>query len=80
MTETIKEIKNKLNIGDTLEIIIPHKIEPYEFKIETLWDIDTDEKIDAISPGVKGQKVKMKLPIECNQGWILRRKKNYTET
>ncbi len=78
--KSIIEIKNKLNIGDTLEIIIPHKIEPYEFKIETLWDIDTDEKIDAISPGVKGQKVKMKLPIECKQGWILRRKKNYTET
>ncbi len=73
--KSIIEIKNKLNVGDTLEIIIPYKIKPYEFKIENLWDIETDEKIDAISPGVKGQKVKMQLPIECKEGWILRRKK-----
>ena len=73
--KSIIEIKNKLNVGDTLEIIIPYQIKPYEFKIENLWDIETDEKIDAISPGVKGQKVKMQLPIECKEGWILRRKK-----
>ncbi len=82
--KSIIEIKNKLNVGDILEIIIPYQIKPYEFKIENLWDIDTDDKIDAISPGVKGQRVKMQLPIECKEGWILRRKKivkkNYTET
>ena len=38
-------------------------------------DSKTDEEIDAISPGVKGQKVKMKLPIKCEKDWILRRKK-----
>ena len=35
----------------------------------------TQEEIDSISPGVKGQKVFMKLPIKCEEGWILRRKK-----
>ena len=69
------KIKNKLQVGDILEIIIPNEIEPFEFKIEALWDIDTEEKINSISPGVKEQKVKMKLPIKCMKGWILRRKK-----
>ena len=69
------EIKNKLKIGDTLEIIIPNKIEPLEFKIERLWDYDTNEEIQEISPGVKGQKVKIFLPIKCEKDWILRRKK-----
>ena len=69
------EIKNKLQVGDEMEIIIPYQIEPYSFKIEKLWDIDTGEEISQISPGVKGQKVIMKLPIACEENWILRRKK-----
>ena len=71
----IIEIKNKLSVGDTMEIIIPNKIEPVEFKIKNLYDIETNEDINSISPGVKGQKVKMKLPIKCENNWILRRKK-----
>ena len=58
-----------------MEIIIPNKIEPVEFKIKNLYDIETNETINSISPGVKGQKVLMKLPIKCENGWILRRKK-----
>lgn len=69
------EIRNKLSVGDTLEIIIPGKIEPYEFTIEKLWDAETAEEIDTVNPGKQGQQVKMKLPIECKSGWILRRKK-----
>ena len=69
------EIKNKLQIGDELEIIVPFKLEPIAFKIEKLWNYDTEEKIESVSPGVKGQKVKMKLPIKCEKDWILRRKK-----
>ena len=73
--KSIIEIKNKLQVGDEMEIIIPYKIEPYSFKIEKLWDVDTKEEISEISPGVKGQKVMMKLPIYCEENWILRRKK-----
>ena len=69
------EIRNKLQVGDTLEIIVPNNIEPYEFKIEQLWHDETDEEITEVSPGVKGQKVKMKLPIQCEKDWIIRRKK-----
>lgn len=69
------EIKNKLIKGDILEIIVPNKIEPVEFEIQELYDVDTEDAIGQISPGVKGQKVKIKLPIECEKDWILRRKK-----
>ena len=58
-----------------MELIIPNKIETYEFEIEKLWDIETDEEIQSISPGVKGQKVKIQIPITCKKDWILRRKK-----
>lgn len=69
------EIRNKLSVGDTLEIIEPNKIEPIEFKIEKLYDVETNEEIDSVSPGVKGQQVKVKLPIKCKKEWIIRRKK-----
>ena len=73
--KSIIEIKNKLKLNDTLEILIPNEIEPFEFKIEKLWDYETDTPITEISPGVKGQKVKIKLPIKCEKDWIIRRKK-----
>ena len=74
--KTIVEIRNKLQVGDIMEIIVPNQLKPVEFKIEKLWDIDTDQEIDSVSPGVKGQKVKMTLPIKCEKDWIIRRFKN----
>lgn len=71
----IVEIKNKLIVGDTLELIIPNNIKPYEFKIEKLWDTETDEEIQFVNPGKAGQSVKMLIPIKVEKGWILRRKK-----
>lgn len=73
--KSIVEIKNKLKIGDTIELIVPYKLEPEVFTIKKLWDIETKEEIDSISPGVKGQKVLMEIPIKCEKDWILRRKK-----
>lgn len=75
LDKSIIEIKNKLMVGDTLEVIIPGTIEVYPFKIDKLWDYETDEEIDSISPGKSGQKVKIKLPIKCERDWIIRRKK-----
>ena len=73
--KSIIEIKNKLFVGDTLEIIIPGTIDVFKFKIDRLWDAETDEEIESVSPGKKGQLVKMHLPIKCEDNWIIRRKK-----
>ena len=75
--KTIIEIKNKLTVGDEMEIIIPGQLKTEKFKIEQLWDIDTDESIETINPGKAEQKVKMILPIKVEPNWILRRKKVY---
>lgn len=69
------EIRNKLSIGDTLELIIPGKIEPLVFNIDKLWDADTLEEIQTVNPGVKEQKVILKIPAKVEEGWIIRRKK-----
>lgn len=73
--KSIVEIKNKLFVGDELEIIVPNSIDVVKFKIDKLWDIETDEEIDSVSPGKKGQAVKLQLPVECKENWIIRRKK-----
>lgn len=73
--KSIIEIKNKLKVGDILEIIIPGQIETYKFTIDKLWDTETDEEIEFINPGKIGQCVKMKIPLKVENGWILRRKK-----
>ncbi len=72
---SIIEIRNRLQVGDEMEIIIPGEIEPVKFTIDKLWDVETDNQIDVINPGKQGQQVKMKLPTECKKDWIIRRKK-----
>ena len=74
--KSIIEIRNKLSIGDELELLVPGKLDPIKFKIEKLWDIETDEEIETVNPGKQGQQVKMKLPIKSEENWIIRRKKN----
>lgn len=73
--KSLIEIRNKLSIGDNIEILIPGTIENYIFTINKLWDSETDEEIKTVNPGKQGQTVKMKLPIKCKKDWILRRKK-----
>ena len=73
--KSVIEIKNKLQVGDKMEILVPYQLTPVQFTIAKLWDYDTKEEIDSISPGVKGQKVFMKLPIQCEKDWIIRREK-----
>ena len=69
------EIRNKLSIGDTLELIIPGVLKPLEFKIEKLWDDETLEEIDTVNPEKYGQKVILNIPSKVEEGWIIRRKK-----
>ena len=73
--KSIIEIRNRLQIGDELELLIPNVLEPVKFKIEKLWDIETDKEINAVNPGKFGQQVKMNLPVVCEKDWIIRRRK-----
>lgn len=73
--KSLIEIKNRLQVGDYLEIIIPNEINAIDFRINDLWDSDTGERIEYVNPGKLGQTVRMKLPIDVEPGWILRRKK-----
>ena len=73
--KTTIEIRNRLQLGDILELLIPGKLEPEIFKIEKMWDTETKESIPHINPGKEGQTVIIKIPHKAEQGWILRRKK-----
>lgn len=74
-SQVLIEIKNKLSIGDTLELIVPNEIKVEAFNIEKLYDSETGEEIPTINPGKSGQTVRMLIPFEAKKGWILRRKK-----
>ena len=74
--KSIIEIRNKLSVGDTLEILIPGTINNYVFIIDKLWDTETEDEIQTVNPGKLGQTVKLKLPIKCEKDWIIRRKKD----
>lgn len=73
--KVIVEIKNKLSNGDVLEVLLPNSIENFAFEIEELYDVETNEKIDTINPGRKGQQVIIKIPFDVKDGYIIRRKK-----
>ena len=70
------EIKNKLSVGDKLEVMIPNVLKPYEMTIEKLYDYETGEEIETVNPGVKEQKVKFKIGTDVKSGYIIRRVKN----
>ncbi len=72
---TTVEIRNKLSVGDKLEIVIPGILEPVEMTIDKLYDFETGEEIDTVNPGVKDQKVKFKIPAEVKTGYVIRRVK-----
>lgn len=74
-SKVLIEIKNKLSIGDALELIIPNEIKPQAFTIEKLYDSETDKEISTVNPGKQGQTVILEIPFEVKKGWILRRKK-----
>lgn len=71
---TLVEIKNKLCVGDKLEVLIPEQLEGKPCVIEELLDINTKEKINEINPGKKGQQVYLKTPFNIDEGLVIRRK------
>ena len=68
------EIKNKLSVGDFIEVIVPEELKAKSFTIETMLDAETKESILEINPGKKGQEVILKIPFEIDKGLVMRRK------
>jgi len=69
------EVRNKIRVGDTYELIVPGKIEPELITVEELFDIETKEKINEVNPGKADQKVLMRLPDCAKDNYIIRRRK-----
>ena len=74
--KSVLAVKNRLQVGDKMEIIIPYKIEVEEFTINKMWNDETGEEIEYVNPGKDGQKVLMHLPMKCEEGWIIRKKES----
>ena len=72
---SVVEVRNKLQVGSTYEMIIPGEIEPEIITIEALYDYDTKERIDVANPGKSEQKVLMKLPDNAENNFVIRRRK-----
>ena len=71
------EIKNKLSIGDKLQVLFTDSFDKGEFEIKELFDEKTNEKIDTVNPGVKGQLVKINIPFDnLKPGTVIRKVKN----
>lgn len=70
------EIRNKLSVGDFLEILLPDSLDVLKFNITELYDVNTKESISCVNPGIKGQSVYIKLPAFVKEGSIIRRKKD----
>ena len=72
--KSILAVKNRLVIGDKLEIVIPNKIEVEEFTINRLWDEETGKEVEYVNPGKEGQHILIHLPVKCEKGFIIRKK------
>ena len=51
--KTVVEIRNRMQVGDEMELLIPYKFEPIKFKIEKLWDAETNEEVESCKPWSK---------------------------
>lgn len=69
------EIKNKLKVGDYLEVLEPACVDTYGFNIAHLYDAKTNAEIEFVNPGIKGQTVVIEIPYKVDKNWIIRRKK-----
>ena len=49
--KSVLAVKNRLQVGDKMEIIIPYKIDVEEFTINKMWNDETGEEIEYVNPG-----------------------------
>lgn len=62
----VLEIKHKLGIGDTIEILSPYQFEPIVYTITTMMDEEEKIFLQEKNPGQKGWAVRMPLPRDVD--------------
>jgi len=72
---SVLEVRNKVQVGDTYELIVPGKIEPKLIVFDKLFDYETKEEITVVNPGKADQKVLANLPEEAKANYVIRRRK-----
>ena len=72
---SVVEVRNKIAVGDVMEMIVPNQTLPELITVSELYDIDTREKIDVVNPGKADQKVLMRLPEIADNNYVIRRRK-----
>lgn len=68
------EIKNKLQKGDEIEVLIPTILEGQQFEVISIQAVETREELEEINPGRKDQMIYLKTPIKLREGFVIRRK------
>jgi len=56
----VMEIRHKLSVGDTIELLSPYEFEPYKIKLETI-QLANSNKVVVISPGALNQAIKINI-------------------
>ena len=60
-----------------MQVLFTDSFDKGEFEIKELFDEKTNEKIDTVNPGVKGQLVKINIPFDnLKPGTVIRKVKN----
>ena len=72
---SVVEVRNKIQVGDIFELIVPGKIEPELIEIKELFDYESKSPIPVVNPGKADQKVLMKLPGNAKDNYIIRKRK-----
>jgi len=73
---SVVEVRNKIAVGDVMEMIVPNQTLPELITVTELYDIDTKERIDVVNPGKADQKVLMRLPEVADNNYVIRRRKS----
>jgi len=72
---SVLEVRNKVQVGDTYELIVPGQIDPKLIVFDKLFDYETKEEITVVNPGKADQKVLANLPDEARDNYVIRRRK-----
>lgn len=57
----IMEIRHKLSVGDTIELLSPYKFEPYNIKLETIQIANSSKIVNTVSPGEPNKAIKINI-------------------